>query len=269
LNISFIIPAYNCANTIAETVESIFAGNFGEGDEVVIVNDGSTDQTEQVLHGLQESRPSNIRIVKHERNKGGGAARNTAVRHAKHPLLFCLDADNCLAPGSVPRLKKFLLETQTDVAAFQELHYFSGNTQNVLFKWTFDAGTVSLQDHFTKYHIPSSSGNYLFTRESWERAGGYPERVRTLDTWGFGFYQVASGCKMTVMPDSFYYHRFGHESNWVREQRKGKTSLTALSIIIPYLDLIVEEDVDYIFSREGRNHWFSNLIARPIRLKHP
>ena len=48
-NISFIMPAYNCADTIEESVDSIFNGNFTDGDELIIVNDGSTDNTEKVL----------------------------------------------------------------------------------------------------------------------------------------------------------------------------------------------------------------------------
>ena len=43
--ISFIIPAYNCADTLVESIESIFDGNFEDGDEVIIVNDASTDKT--------------------------------------------------------------------------------------------------------------------------------------------------------------------------------------------------------------------------------
>jgi glycosyltransferase involved in cell wall biosynthesis len=43
--ISFIIPAYNCQRTLAETVESIYKSNFTEGDEIIIIDDASTDDT--------------------------------------------------------------------------------------------------------------------------------------------------------------------------------------------------------------------------------
>lgn len=265
--ISFFIPAYNCEHTLQESVESIIQGNFNDGDELIIVNDGSIDQTDQVLQRLKEKYPGKITTLKHSRNKGGGAARNTAIEHSKYRVLFCLDADNILVPGSIQRLKEFMLNSEADAASFHEVHYFIDSINNVPNKWIYKLGIVSLSDQLSSHQIPGSSGNYMFTKESWLRANGYPEHSGALDTWGFALRQLATGTKMVVMPNSFYYHRHGLESYWIRECKKGKTDLTALQLLIPYLDLISETDVDYIFSREGRNSWFLNLERRPIRLK--
>ena len=77
--ISFIIPAYNCADTIVESVESIFKGNFEDGDEVIIVNDASTDKTSQIINSLQKKYPT-IKELSHNINKGSAAAgRNTGI----------------------------------------------------------------------------------------------------------------------------------------------------------------------------------------------
>ena len=51
-NISFIIPAYNCSLTLEEAVCSIYNGNFEHGDEIIICNDGSTDDTADILRVL-------------------------------------------------------------------------------------------------------------------------------------------------------------------------------------------------------------------------
>jgi hypothetical protein len=114
--------------------------------------------------------------------------------------------------------------------------------------------------------VPGASGNYMFTKQSWLRAGGYPEFAGALDAWGLGFRQVATGQKMMVMPGGGYYHRYGHESYWVRESKKGITSLTALQVMIPFLDQIVDRDVNYMMGRR-RYTWFDNLDRRPIRIK--
>src|ERR1700731_2316616 len=113
-NISFFIPAYNCSKTIAESVDSIMETNFTDGDELIIVNDCSNDNTLEVLRELKEKYPA-IVIIEHSRNKGGAAARNTAVENAKHELLFCLDADNVLVPLSIAPLKKYLIDNKADV----------------------------------------------------------------------------------------------------------------------------------------------------------
>jgi hypothetical protein len=107
----------------------------------------------------------------------------------------------------------------------------------------------------------------MFTKESWIRAGGYPEFAGSYDAWGFGFRQLATGAKMVVMPESFYFHRHGHDSYWVREARKGNASLKVLQILLSFLDMFDQEDVDYIMSRKGRYDWFENLERHPIKLK--
>jgi len=265
INVSFFIPAYNCAATIEESVDSIMAGNFQEGDELVICNDCSTDSTQEVLSRLKEKYPV-ILIKHHTFNKGGAAARNTAVENSKNPLLFCLDSDNILVPESVPRLKEFLLTSGADIAAFGEMHYFVDSADDIPLKWIFRPETT-LADYLSGPVGPGASGNYMFTRESWHRAGGYPEFSGALDAWGFGFRQLATGSKMRALADSFYFHRYGHESYWIREKKKGKISLTALQILIPFIELIEEKDVKYIFGNKGRNNWFSNLKDRPLRIK--
>jgi len=89
-----------------------------------------------------------------------------------------------------------------------------------------------------------------------------------LDTWSFGFKQLIENCKMVVMPDSYYFHRRGHESYYIRDawSRRRSVSLRLIKLIINYIDRINPEDVNYIFSKKGRYTWFDNLEKRPIRL---
>lgn len=247
-------------------MESIYDGNFTEGDELVIVNDGSTDGTSEVLLQL-ERKWKGIRVIDHPRNKGGAAARNTAVEAARHSILFCLDSDNLLVPGSIPRLKEFLIGSGADVAAFGEICFFKSDTNECDKQWVFKAAPVTFADYLSGPVVPGASGNYMFTKDSWVRAKGYPEFAGALDAWGFGLRQAAMGYMTYVMQESFYFHRHGHESYWTRDFRGGGPSLVALQILMPYLDQIVDEDVDYIMSREGRYNWFENLDRRPLRLK--
>ena len=128
--------------------------------------------------------------------------------------------------------------------------------------------TVTLADALAGHYWPGASGNYLFTKESWKRAGRYHEFVGGgIDSWAFGIRQLATGSKMHVLHDTGYYHRYGHESAWTRDLEVGNVSLKALQILIPFLDLIDESDVEYIMSRKGRYNWFQNLEKHPLRLR--
>jgi hypothetical protein len=164
-------------------------------------------------------------------------------------------------------LKELLIGGGADVAAFEEAHFFVQDVSTVDKRWVFKAGQVTLADYLSGPVVPGASGNYMFTKDSWVRAKGYLEFAGALDAWGFGLRQAATGQKICVMPQSFYYHRHGHESYWIRGFRKGGPSLVALQILMPFLAHILEEDVDYMMSCAGRYDWFENLDRRPIRLR--
>jgi len=266
-NISFFIPAYNCFETIAESVDSIMETNFTDGDELIIVNDASTDNTAETLKNLEDKYPG-IVIIDHIRNKGGAAARNTAVENAKHELLFCLDSDNVLERNSIKPLKDFLFNQKAEIACFHELRYFSGSTSVIDEIWSFKPDIFSIEDLLSGRLSPGASGNYLFTKNSWIKAKGYTEDLGALDAWAFGFKQLMENCKMVVMPDGYYFHRRGHESYYLRDawNKRRSVSLRLIKLIINYIDLINADDVNYIFSEKGRYSWFENLEKRPIRL---
>lgn len=267
LSINFFIPAFNCERTLEESILSIINGNLSEGDEIVIVNDCSTDNTSDIIAKLQD-KYSYIKCINHNRNKGGAAARNTAIENCKNELLFCLDSDNVLEKNSISRLKEHLINNNADVASFQKLYYFTGNIQNITHEWVFHRNEYTLADCLSTIKFPGASGNYMFTKKSWEKSGGYPEFAGALDAWGLGFRQVATGSKMVVLPNSYYFHRHGHDSYWVRESKRGKVSLSALQIVIPFIDLFKNSDVQYITSEKGRHSWFENVDNHPIRLKN-
>jgi len=199
--ISFVIPAYNCADTLEESVESIFNGNFEDGDEVIIVNDASTDNTESVIDKLKSKHPLIVTINNSE-NKGCPASRNVGIRATKNSLIFNLDSDNILVHNSIPKLKKYLIEQAAEVAAFGEYHYFIDNTAKITHKWICKPGTMSLADFLSGHINPGPGGNFLYTKKSWDKIGGYWEYGSGLhEAWGFTLKQLANGAKFVVPQD--------------------------------------------------------------------
>lgn len=267
-SVSYIMPAYNCADTIEASIASILDGNLAPGDEVSVVDDASTDDTLGVVEGLA-GQHDGIIVLRHLLNKGSAAAgRNTAIERACNGLVFCLDADNILVPGSVAKLKEHLLGTGADAAAFGEIRFFGDRPRRGTHKWVCKEGAITLSDALCGKTWPGPSGNYLYTTESWLRAGRYNESIGgAYDSWAFGIQQLATGSRMVTLSDAFYYHRYGHKSAFVRDAARSSSSLLALRVLIPYLDLIEEEDREYVMGPEGRYVWFEKLDTRPIRIK--
>lgn len=93
--VSVIIPCYNCAATVAETIESVLAQDHREV-EVIAVNDGSKDDTLAVLRGFGDR----IRVVD-QRNSGPPAARNAGMAAARGGYIAFVDADDIWLQGKV------------------------------------------------------------------------------------------------------------------------------------------------------------------------
>ena len=89
--VSVVIPCYNQAHFLGEAIESVFKQTY-KHFEIVVVDDGSTDNTSEVAR-----RYSGIRCIE-QVNQGLSAARNTGIRESKGEYLVFLDADDRLYP---------------------------------------------------------------------------------------------------------------------------------------------------------------------------
>jgi glycosyltransferase involved in cell wall biosynthesis len=107
---SLIIPAYNEQQGILPVLDHLqsILNHAQCSYELIVVNDGSTDETGKLLRSHR-----GIRLIEHRRNLGYGAALKTGIRHAKHPLIVITDADGTYPNERIPDLVK--LATQVDM----------------------------------------------------------------------------------------------------------------------------------------------------------
>ena len=109
--LSVVMPVYNEVRTLAEIVARVRAS--GLPLELVIVDDGSTDGTRDVLATLAAA--PDIRVVLHERNQGKGAALRTGLAHARGDVVLIQDADLEYDPSDYARLLEPILRDEADV----------------------------------------------------------------------------------------------------------------------------------------------------------
>ena len=97
--VSVIIPTYNCKEYICEAVDSLLNQSFKDF-ELIIVNDGSTDGTEEVIEYYINRFPEKIEYIK-QKNKGAAAARNAGIRASSGEFIAFLDADDLWLPNKL------------------------------------------------------------------------------------------------------------------------------------------------------------------------
>jgi len=113
--VSVVIPTYNSGDTIERAIDSATDQTL-EALEVLVVDDGSTDETASIVRSYDDNR---VTLYEHAENRGGSAARNTGIEHATGEFVAFLDADDEWRPSKLERQVARLRERSDDwVAAY-------------------------------------------------------------------------------------------------------------------------------------------------------
>jgi glycosyltransferase involved in cell wall biosynthesis len=118
IELSFVIPAYNVEKFIGRCLNSIYSQSVDENRyEVIVVDDGSTDNTLNILKKLTE-RHKNLRVFSQE-NQGVSIARNRGLEMAVGKYVWFVDADDYIMPNAFVVLSVFASDNHLDVLFFR------------------------------------------------------------------------------------------------------------------------------------------------------
>lgn len=127
MQLSIIIPAYNCADTLENAVAS---AAFYDNTEIIIVNDGSSDTTGEIIEKLKE-KYSNIISIE-QQNSGPAKARNTGISIAQGEYLMFIDSDDTFEQDAINTVIASL-ENDTDMLIFGFRQNFLGRAQDKIY----------------------------------------------------------------------------------------------------------------------------------------
>jgi GT2 family glycosyltransferase len=192
---SVVIPAYNYGAYIGEAIDSALGQTAG-GVEVVVVDDGSTDDTAAVVAGYVAGYGDRVRVHR-QVNSGVSVARNVGARLARGRFVAFLDADNRLAPTFVERCVAALEATPTAGFAYTQLAHF-GAVERVT-----ELPPYSLDQLLDTNTIDVCS---LVRRELVTRHG-FDEGHRTLEDWDFWLTLAGHGWGGTLVDEPLVDYR--------------------------------------------------------------
>jgi len=169
-NVSIYIPAYNASEFLERSIESILAQTLIP-DEILVIDDGSKDSTAEIT-----SRYSRVKLIRHEKNRGLAAARNTAFQLARNELVASIDAD-CVADS----------EWLATLVSHMDDLKLAGVGGRLI-----EGVQCSVADRWRSAHMPQEWGlepirdpiflfgaNNLFRKSAVLGVGGYDESMRT------------------------------------------------------------------------------------------
>jgi len=131
MKLSIVIPVYNEKNTIEEIIGKVRNVNLELDKEIILVDDGSTDGTREILDKL---RAEDLKIIFHDINKGKGNALQTGFSEASGDYVIIQDADLEYDPKEYPQLLAPLLDGRADAVYGSR---FLGGPHRVLFCWHY------------------------------------------------------------------------------------------------------------------------------------
>lgn len=216
--ISFVIPAYNYAATLPRAVESVCSQLDEASAELIIIDDGSTDRTPEVIEELRHAYPGRFRAIRQE-NRGLASVRNRGIREAKGAFLVFLDADDELAPGALAALAEHVASNpDTRMVIGGHCAVWPDGHRDTHLPVQLPAQPLQrLRGYLLEKRIALSNGACAMHRDVFER-GDYPERFRSAEDIPV-FCQVLANYPCTILArplalihkhDDSLRHQFSH-----------------------------------------------------------
>lgn len=204
MKLSVIIACFNAADTVAIQLEALANQHWSEPWEVIISDNGSTDETLTVIKQYEKRLP-NLRIVDSSDRRGAAHARNVAMLAATADALAFCDADDEVAPGWVAAMG----------AALSKHDFVAGRLEpkKLNHPWVLKSRFCPQQEGLQVYQNPpylthAASCNLGIKRSLHETIGGFDEHFRVVQDTDYCWRVQLAGTKLHFVPNAVVYYRF-------------------------------------------------------------
>lgn len=246
MRVAVVIPCYGQAEFLPATVASVCAQTFDDL-ELVIVDDGSPDDTAEVAERLASaftSRP--IRVLR-QHNQGLSASRNNGIAATAAEYALVLDSDDLIAPTFVEDCVR-VLDARPDISiAYGQQRYFGEENQFTQMP-EYDFALLTTRNLF-----PCTA---LYRRRAFEEVGGYNERMTSYEDWDFWLGCGERGHFGVFVPHAVFCYR-RRVGSMLAEARSRDTLLKA--------QIVLNHPV--LFSPEQAEWARGALAADPVALQ--
>ncbi|BAY12841.1 glycosyltransferase [Calothrix sp. NIES-2098] len=203
--VSVIIPVYNGEKTIKKTIESVLNQSLSDL-EIIVINDGSTDSTEEIVKSISDSR---LKIFSYP-NAGLSASRNRGLSLAACDFVSFIDADDLWTSDKLESQMQALLAHENAALAYSWTDFIDADDNFVRTgaraKVTGDAYTKLLLSNFLE-----NGSNPLIRKEAFTKVGNFDESLRAAEDWDM-WLRLADSYEFVVVPQVQILYRISASS---------------------------------------------------------
>ena len=226
--VSVIIPCFNTAKYLPETLDSLFAQTL-QDFEVIAVDDGSTDNTLDVLNRYKEKH-ANLTVIS-QKNSYCIIARMNAIRHATGKYLVCLDSDDKLHPDYLKKCVSVAEQDESISIVYSDVQLFGRKNQ----LW---------QPQFKMKDFLLNNGIYitaLIRKSHFDKVGGFDTDLGMYEDWDLFISIIKDGGIPYKIPETLFFYRQREDSSSVcNTATKQKKSDNMLKIYNKHYNLYKE-----------------------------
>lgn len=202
--VSVIIPAYNAAKTLKATVESVFEQTF-EDFEIIIVNDGSTDETLALAESIAGT-DERVRIIS-QPNRGVASARNNGIRAAAGEYVALLDADDLWVQHKLERQIEVLTKSVgEEVFAVQSGALFVNDNLEVISVRPCEPSKDALLETLLFQNMPNNMSTLVIKRSKFDEMGYFDTELEILEEWDMAI-KAARFCNLKSIEEPLSLYR--------------------------------------------------------------
>jgi len=237
MKVSIILPTYNQADMIPETVKSVMSQTYGNW-ELIVVNDGSTDNTAKYLKTLPQT--DQFRVIHHEKNRKLPAALNTGFKKATGDYYTWISSDSVCAPYMIQDLVHALNQYPDEAGLAYADFFIIDESDHILSR-------ISNPDYCFRSMVIRNDGNaaFMYPAKVAKEIGDYDEKLNGAEDWDY-WIRISEKYPFVYVPEALYYYRVHAKS-----MQQTISEEVNKSIIRMY---------DKLFERHGKQFQFSQLF---------
>ena len=206
---SVIVAVYNVEKYLPEAINSILEQNIGFQDcvELILVDDGSPDNSGKICDKYKEKYPTNIKVI-HKPNGGVSSARNEGLKHAQGRYISFLDADDKISPDTLSRVYDYFSSVDQDVDLVSiPLYFFEGKEGSHRLNYKYERKDNRIVDLSTDYSFVQMSGASSFFKNQVLQSRRFDTSLKYSEDAKLIMDILLDNPRYGIVPEASYYYR--------------------------------------------------------------
>lgn len=269
-NVSVIIPTYNYGRFIERAIRSVLNQTY-QDYEIIVVDDGSTDNTEDVVKRIGNDR---IRYINHVTNKGGNAARNSGIRAATGEYIAFLDSDDEWLPEKLDKqIHLFANSAEMVGLIYTGLNVIDVTNNKPLYQELPESRGHIFNLLLTGNYITGGGSSAMIKRECFESVGFFDETLPSGQEWEM-ILRISEKYEVDFIGEplvNYYVHGANTDSNPEKVIRGQELILSSHKndyMNVPSIHALKYYELgircfNYGFMKRGRTHFLSAFKYTP------